>query len=139
MATAKKMGALTDMTLVKRAISNTEEAYSKLQKRFSVSVNGVAYGKHVGSVIDNSIKKIKQEIIKKRDDAKVLKTVNIKLFIHDSATMIDYNQVLPVIDKIAVGIRDFVGKQCRVNFMSSHKKDYDSKFCFEVSMTEGDY
>ena len=139
MATAKKMGALTDMALVKKAISNAEEAYAKIQKRFAVTIKGSAYGKHTGTVVENSIKKIKQEIIKKRDDKKVLKTLNIKLFIHDSSTMIDYNKVLPVIDKIAMGLRDFVGKQCRVNFMSSHKKDYDSKFCFEVSMTEGDY
>ena len=139
MATAKKMGALTDMTLVRKAMSNTEEAYAKTQKHFSVTVKGAAYGKHTGAVVENSIKKIKQEIIKKRDDKKVLKTLHIKLFIHDSSTMIDYNKVLPVIDKIAMGIREFVGKQCRVHFMSSHKNDYDSKFCFEVSMTEGGY
>lgn len=131
--------ATTDMTLVSKAIDNTNRAFKKYTTEFSCEAQGSIYGNKFGDVVANSLLVLKQTIIKKRHDDKVLKTVNVKIFIHDSDTLIDYNKALPVIDKIAMGLREFVGKNCRVNFSSCHKKDDEIKFCFQGSIVEGDY
>lgn len=131
--------AVTDMTLVNMAINNTNEAFKKTTVRFSCEVKGSLYGNKFGDVVADSIRVLKQRILAKRNMDKVLKTINIKIFIHDSDTMIDYNKALPIIDKIAMGIRDFVGPKCRVNFASCHKHDTEPKFCFECNFIEGDY
>lgn len=131
--------ATTDMTLVSKAIDNTNRAFKKFTTEFACEAQGSIWGTKHGDVVVNSLRVLKQTIIKKRHDNKVLKTVNVKIFIHDSDTMIDYNKALPIIDKIAMGIREFVGKKCRVNFSSCHKKDSETKFCFKVTLVEGDY
>lgn len=139
MANGTKSKALTDMTLVKRSIENTNKAFKKFTTEFSCEAKGSIWGTKHGDVVADSLRILKQTIIKKRNTEKVLKTVNVKVFIHDSDVMIDYNKALPIIDKIAMGLREFVGKNCRVNFSSCHKKDDEIKFCFQGSIVEGDY
>ena len=131
--------ATTDMTLVSKAIDNTNRAFKKYTTEFSCEAQGSIYGNKFGDVVANSLLVLKQTIIKKRNPDKELKSVHVKIFIHDSDTMIDYNKALPIIDKIAMGIREFVGKKCRVNFSSCHKKDNETKFCFQGTIVEGDH
>lgn len=131
--------AVTDMTLVNKAIDNTNRAFKKFTTDFSCEAQGSIWGNKHGDVVANSLRVLKQTIIKKRNTEKVLKTVNVKIFIHDSDVMIDYNKALPIIDKIAMGIREFVGKKCRVNFSSCHRRDEQTKFCFKGTLVEGDY
>ena len=133
-----KPGSVTDHNMVRKAISNANEAFAKLDKAktFTVTVRGSVWGNKHGSVIENSVAQIRQNILKKKEQHSVLKNVTIRLNIHDSATMLDFNKVLPIIDKIRTGVADFVGKACRVNFSSKHVKDTALKFCYEVSFSE---
>lgn len=139
MGTETKSKALTDMTLVKRSIENTNKALKKFSKEFSCEAKGSIWGNKHGDVVASSIKLLKQTIIKKRNPDKVLKAVYVKIFIHDPATSLDYNHALPMLDKIVLGIKDFVGKDCQVHTSSCHKKDNELKFCFQGSIVEGDY
>lgn len=139
MANGKASKALTDMTLVKRSIENTNKAFKKFTTEFSCEAKGSIWGTKQGDVVADSMRVLKQTIIKKRHDDKVLKCVYVKIFIHDSSTVLDYNKALPVIDKIILGLKDFVGKGCQVHASSCHKHDDEFKFCFQGSIVEGDY
>ena len=117
---------------------NASMAIDHLRKHFTCEAKGSAYGNKHGNVVNNSVKAILAQIKKQHDPKeKILESVYLRLHIHDSATLIDYGQILPVMNKITQGLREHLPKSWSLNWENAgHHNSGSVKFEYEGFLIE---
>ena len=125
-------------TMGAKGRANASDAIDHLRKHFTCEAKGSAYGAKHGNVVNNSVKAILAQIKKLHDPKeKVLESVYLRLHIHDSATVIDYGQILPVMNKITQGLREHLPKACSINYATAgHHNSGQIKFEYEGFLIE---
>lgn len=135
--TIHSRGVLADQGLVDRSKLKASDAVDHLRKHFKCEAKGCAYGNKHGNLVENSIKAIVKQIKKLHDPKKKkLESVYIKIFVHDSSMLIDYNIFYPVFRKIVDGLRPHLLKETSLNFTTHHEQDSTPKFRFEGFIVE---
>lgn len=130
--------ATTDAMLGAKGRLNASDAIDHLRKHFHCEAKGSIHGNKFGNLVNNSVKSILAQVKKLHDPKKKgLESLYIKFTIHDSATMIDYGYVTPIISKITTGLRDALPKSCSVHYMNSgHSQDHEIKMSFDCFIVE---
>ena len=105
-------------------------------KRFFTSVGANVYGSKHGDPVALSVASIEQQLKKKRDPQRKLKRLNICITVRDFSTMVDYSKITKVTDKIAMQIRELVGKGSSVNFIVRHETSDKVCIDFDGSIVE---
>ena len=120
---------------------NASMAIDHLRKHFTCEAKGSAYGNKHGNVVNNSVKAILAQLKKLHDPkAKVLESIYIRVHIHDSATLIDYGQILPVMNGITQGLREHLPKSCSLNWANAgHHNSGAIKFEYEGFLIEKEH
>lgn len=128
----------TDSVMGAKGRFNASEAIDHLRKHFKCEAKGSLYGNKLGNLVANSVKAILDNVNKLHDPKKKgLESLYIRFVIHDSDTVIDYNNVLPIINKITTGLREKLPKTCSVNYMNGgHSQDHEIKMSFECFIVE---
>ena len=118
--------------------ANASDAIDHLRKHFTCEAKGSAYGAKHGNVVNNSVKAILAQIKKLHNPKeKILESVYVRIHIHDSATVIDYGQILPIMNKITQALREHLPKSCSINWANAgHHNSGQIKFEYEGFLIE---
>lgn len=122
----------TDSTMGEKGRLSASEAVDHLRKHFRCDAKGSAYGNKHGDVVANSVKAILGKIRKLHDQKKkYLESIYIRVTIHDSATKIDYGNILPIMKKITNGLRENIPKSCSLHWANAGHINTSNEIKFE--------